>query len=606
LLYDDNESKGKNKRKDTSETTEIFRGTENATEAIIRFVKKANNEINACLDSTGPSVMLGVESIKKARLEAKKRGVQIRYVTEITKDNIDYSKEMMSLFEVRHLQGMKGNFEVCDRKEYVAIVMLQKAKPIAELTYSNVKQIVEQEQYVFETFWNKAIPAEERIKEIEQGIKPDCIEIIRDPEDAQKIEREILASSTEEIQIIYSTANTFSFQDKAGVTQYLSELSKKGIKIRLLAPTNPSIKTILEDLKQNPNISIRDTGMNSISPASIKFKTLVVDKKHSLIMEIRDDLETTFNKAIGISTYSNSKPTVLSYASIFETLWKQNELYEQLKESDRIKNEFINIAAHELRTPIMPIIGGLELIEEKIKENTDIKIDLEMVGRNANRLQKLAEDILEVSRIESNSFTLRLEDKVDIHSLITDTIRDIEKKYRYTGKKDNVSILFNHLEDPNNDDNNEFTVSCDSQKISEVLFNLIDNAMKFTENGTISIYTTFNTTSYPSLNYNQSNTAPNDMIGKNELKQNILKENLVTISITDTGSGIDPTIKDRLFEKFVTASTAGTGLGLYLSKKIAEAHGGTIMAECNKDGMKGSTFALCLPINKKVEKLHNI
>ena len=606
MLYDDNKSKGKNKRKDTSETTEIFRGTKNATEAIIKFVKKANNEINACLDSTGPSIMLGVESIRNARVEAKKRGVQIRYVTEITKDNIDYSKEMMNLFEVRHLQGMKGNFEVCDKKEYVAIVTLQKTQSIDELIYSNVKQIVEQEQYVFETFWNKAISAEERIKEIEQGVKPDCIEIIRDPEDAQKIEREILLSSTEEIQIIYSTANTFFIQDQVGVTQYLSELSKKGIKIKLLAPTNPSTNNILEKLKQNPNIHIRDTGMNSTLPTSIKFKTLVVDKKHSLVMEIKDDLETTFNKAIGLSTYSNSKSTVLSYASIFETLWKQNELNDQLKESDRIKNEFINIAAHELRTPIMPIIGGLELIEEKIKENTDIKRDLEMVERNAIRLQKLAEDILEVSRIESNSFTLSLEDKVDIHSLITDTVRDIEKKYRYTGKKDNVSILFNHLEDPNNDNNNKVTISCDSQKISEVLFNLIDNAMKFTENGTISIYTTFNTTSYPSLNYNQSNTGPNDTMGNNELKENILKENLVAISITDTGSEIDPTIKDRLFEKFVTASTKGTGLGLYLSKKIAEAHGGTIVAESDKDGKKGSTFTLCLPINKKAEKLHNI
>ena len=190
-----NRSNGKNKSSKTSENTEIFYGTKNATEAIIRFIENADSEINACLDSTGPSVMLGVELIKKTRLEAKKRGVRLRYVTEITNDNIDYSKEMMNLFEVRHLQGMKGNFEICDKKEYVAIITLQEAQPITQLIRSNVRQLIEQEQYVFETFWNKAISAEERIQEIEQGIKPDHIEIIRDPNEAQKKERDILLSA---------------------------------------------------------------------------------------------------------------------------------------------------------------------------------------------------------------------------------------------------------------------------------------------------------------------------------------------------------------------------------------------------------------------------
>ena len=370
----------------------------------------------------------------------------------------------------------------------------------------------------------------------------------------------------------------------------------------MLAPTNSSINDILEELKQNPNISIRDIEANRSPSTSIKFKILVVDRKHSLVMEIKDDLETTFNKAIGLSTYSNSKPTVLSYASIFETLWRQNELYEQLKELDHMKNEFINIALMNCVSPIMPIIAGLEMIEERIREYTDIKIDLEIVERNATRLQKLAEDILQVSRIESNTFTLSYEDKVEIHSLITDTINDIEKKYRYTNKKDNVSILFNSSQGQDLDyDNNKVIISCDRPKISEVLFNLVDNAMKFTEYGTVSIYTK---TAYQEKGNDNNKNNNYHSLYKHNIDNNTSK-NLI-ISITDTGSGIDPKVKDKLFEKFVSASTKGTGLGLYLSKKIAEAHGGTIVAESNKDGKKGSTFTLCLPINKKEEKLHNI
>jgi two-component system, OmpR family, sensor histidine kinase VicK len=125
--------------------------------------------------------MIAVQPIKEARINAKDRGVKFRYITEITKDNISYCKQMIKEFdaELRHLDEVKGNFEINDGgKEYVATATIQKAKPLKQLIYSNVKEIGEQQQYVFNTLWNKAISSEQKIKEIEEGIEPEFTEII--------------------------------------------------------------------------------------------------------------------------------------------------------------------------------------------------------------------------------------------------------------------------------------------------------------------------------------------------------------------------------------------------------------------------------------------
>jgi two-component system, OmpR family, sensor histidine kinase VicK len=624
-LLDNRSCNNENNTNSTTERTKVFRGSKKATEAIIRFVSKATKEINACLDSTGPSVMIEVASIKKARIDAKRRGVRLRYITEITNDNIHHCKELLGFVdELRHLNGIKGNFEVCDFKEYVATATLQEAQPITELIYSNVRQIIEQEQYVFDTFWSKAIPSEERIREIEEGIKPVVLEFIRDPREAQKLEWDLLSSSSEEIQMIYSTVNAFYVQDSVGVTQILSQLAKNGINIRLIAPIDPSANNnnILNKLKQqDSNIHIRDIKPSSIP---IRFKCLIVDRKHSLVMELNDESKKDFESAIGLSTYSNSIPTVLSYASIFETLWEQTELHEELKRADHIKNEFINIAAHELRTPIMPIIAGLEMIEDKLGDKIqDVKKELEIIYRNATRLQKLAEDILQISRIESGAFQINTEDEVDATCLILDVIKDIEKKYKHNDKKDKVSISFVLPGQRQDQEDKEGAataetrdsssrkqtksklltttiISCDRPKITEVLFNVIDNAIKFTDSGTVSIHLEANYYDHPDSScYNHADNHPSvSSSNKNGDEIPIIMGD-VTVSVTDSGQGIDASIKDRLFEKFVTTSNKGTGLGLYLSKKIVELHGGRMWAMNNPDGKKGATFTFRLPIRKR-------
>jgi two-component system, OmpR family, sensor histidine kinase VicK len=150
-------------------------GVENITNAILQFISKAKNRVSTCTDSTGPSVTMEGEQYKKGLLELKNRDVKVRCVTEITRENLHYCKELMKLVgELRHLDEFKGNFAVSET-EYLTSMVLPEAKPVPQIIYSNVKTIVEQQKYLFDTFWEKAIPAEQKIREIEEGIEPDIL-----------------------------------------------------------------------------------------------------------------------------------------------------------------------------------------------------------------------------------------------------------------------------------------------------------------------------------------------------------------------------------------------------------------------------------------------
>src|SRR6185295_8255624 len=160
---------------------------------------------------------------------------------------------------------------------------------------------------------------------------------------------------------------------------------------------------------------------------------IVVDRKKSLIIESRDDTKDNYYQAAGLAVYSNSRPIALSYASIFETLWKQAELNEQinlyneqLQVHNKMQQEFINIAAHELRTPIQPMLSLSEVLLSKrgnIEEYYDF---LNGINRNAKRLHQLAENILDVTKIESQSLHLKKE-RFSLNDIIQNVVTDYQR-----------------------------------------------------------------------------------------------------------------------------------------------------------------------------------
>jgi two-component system sensor histidine kinase VicK len=701
-------------------SSEILYGAENAVGRGVQFMRNVKKNMDIFFDHRAPSIVVDIEEYRNGYINIRRRGAKIRAFTEITKENIHYCKELMKLVdELRHLDGVKGGMAVSE-SEYMATTVLEESKPLTEVIYSNVKEVVEQNQYIYDTLWRSAISAEQKIKEIEEGIvryetriieNPDevireigrltassnkldtcltsgglqyshnyffdlkkklldkqrrgehkgiryitnidngnlhiCklylkhgiqirhmknlppmsfgvsdkeiavtiekmeggrrvqsllisneplyvrhftslfeeiwrngidgqyrikqveeegvesdIEVIQNPDRTEELYWGIVKSAEKEILLILPTANAVIGQEKMGIIKYLAEATRnRNIQVRILMPqVNLSHHPIeesktLQQQQDNPTDSLNVRYMQQLSDT--KATILIADRKASLVIEIRDDSKSRFYEAIGLSTYSNSKPGVLSYVSIFENLWIQTELYEQLKVHDKMQKDFINIAAHELRTPIQPILGLSEAVLSKSKDETQKEL-LEVVVRNAKRLTTLIENILDVTRIENQSLSLRKE-RLNINGIILNILEEYEG--RDNKKKDNVKIVFTPKDD--------FFVEADKGRVMQVISNLMNNAIKFTLKGTITVTTK-----------------------KKE------ENNEIIVSIKDTGSGIDPEIMSRLFSKFATKSQTGTGLGLFISQNIVEAHGGKIWAENNSDG-KGSTFSFSLPLTDK-------
>jgi two-component system sensor histidine kinase VicK len=387
------------------------------------------------------------------------------------------------------------------------------------------------------------------------------IEIVQDPYIIQQLYSNLVHSAREEILLFLPTTSAFLREQKLGIIKSLQHAASRGVKVHVLTPTEHASSEKVQSLfeTRDSKIKIRHIKRKSRveSPTDARTKILIVDRREYLVVELKDDSKETFVEAVRLAIYSSTQSTVQSYLTLFESLWEQTELYDVLVAYDKLQREFVNIAAHELRTPIQPIIGMIEILQERLNNEKELKItknDLDILVRNANRLVRLSSDILEVSRIESNSLKLSKE-RFDINETIKDVIEDIQKMSDTA-----INLSIEHRTDK------RIFVEADKTRLFEVITNLLRNATKFTDEGRIII-------------------------------KAYLRGADVQVDVRDTGKGIDLKILPKLFTKFVTNSDQGTGLGLYISKNIIEAHGGRIWAYNNKDG-KGATFSFALPLAK--------
>ncbi|HXT83990.1 MAG TPA: HAMP domain-containing sensor histidine kinase [Verrucomicrobiae bacterium] len=734
------------------EKTETIYGFDNIVKLAIKDFSKVNKNLDICADSLG-STFFNNTRLSKEFIILKEKGVKLRYITEITKDNIEISKKFINLMDCRHLDGIKINFGISDGKKYACTSHIKEegCLPI-ELVYSTASTFVKQQQFLYEILWEKSMPAEQKIKEIEEGKRSDVwTRIIEDPEEIIKelttlnnnaeylsicttagglemsfnnlrdtykkalnpngkgfralltinkdciylvtklidlgtqikhiknilpisfgvsqnevaitvekmdggkrsrkflisneplyvdhfntifedlwnkgvdakrriknieegfemedveiipnamgsIERAInmIKSAKNEIILLFPSYSGLSRLVKIDVMDILRKISESNkLDIKILVPFEKNNFNLLKELQSKfPFINIK-----SIDE---KFQTqimvLATDRKESIVWEIKDN-ESDTNvelsiESIGIAAYTNIKAISISYAIIFDNLWMQADMYEELKRHDKMQQEFINITAHELRTPIQPIIGILTILKSQLKSNSSVLYSndplelIDIAQRNAKRLMHLIEDVLDVTKIEGNILKMKME-SINLSEIISEVIYNfvngIEKKenkknefqceYRsYKVMKDGIKeskLLCQYTASINegSSQNPNVIIKADKSKLTQVLLNIIDNAYKFTTEGKIFII----------VNIIDMHFDHNDQIK-------------IIVSIRDTGIGINPDILPRLFTKFASSSYQGTGLGLYISKKIIEAHGGKMWAENNLDGI-GSTFSFSL------------
>ena len=704
--------------------SEILYGVENAIGRELYFMSNVKEKMDIFFDHRAPSIVVGVEEYKNGYIEIRSRGGKIRALTEITKDNLVYCKELIKLVnELRNLDGIRGGMAV-NGLEYMATTELRKSNRSTHIIYSNVKEVVEQGQYIFDTLWNAAIPAEKKIREIEMGSVPaaepatiiennpkeiikqyrriaesskqlsgcltsggmeyshkyfydiqkklldkqrrgehkgiryitkidrDNIELVKkylrsgtqikharslppmsfgfsDKEIVATIDKmehgkraqnllmsnesaylkhfgsifeelwnngvdaadrikdieegidlaeiEIIANprggigrawsaikhAREEILIMFSSANALRRQIQMGGLGLLKDASeRRNLQVKLLIPHEDDqsiLSTIIQESKPYcPKVDFRSMERSFGTRITI----VIVDKKECIITELKDDSKDISYKAAGLSTYSDSKSIVSSYVSIFQSIWKQTDLYEQLKVHDKMQKEFINVAAHELRTPIQPILGLSENLLSSEGTIEEYHYILNAISRNAKRLQRITENVLDVTRIESGALPLN-KHHIRLKDLVFGIIADY-KNNEYGGPK--KSKLFFHIEKDGVAES-RIIVDADEERLTQVIYNLLSNATKFVNKG-----------------------------GRIDVKiKRLKKTRQVVISVSNTGKGIDPEIYPRLFTKFATNSFVGTGLGLYIAKNLVEAHGGRIWAKDNHDG-KGATFFISLPL----------
>lgn len=751
--------------------TKIVYGTTAIMEVSNEVLTNCRSNYDVYCDRNGPAFMIAISPYREEYAKLKRNNVNIRLITEVTADNLRYCKEIINILsaEVKHLEGVKGNFVISDKKIYLGTTNLEENKHIPDLVYSNAKGIIEQNRFMFETLWKRALPAEQRIRQIEKGILPvetyliddpvdaftytvnlvngveeelsnctsicflklaeqskpfldayanlllklgkgkfqnkrvrwiTCIEnnmenidlisrfldlgikirhtnrlpslnffisekqfastvekindegmfenllhsteslymnhfrllfeelwnngldaetrirqiktgiipettqIIEDSDASRKLLLQLIENAKDEILIIYPTSKAVDLQKKIGTLDIILKKSQQGLKIRIISPKNMNLNKLIlpPHFESGPLISEYIIIREILEQQDFKPTIVMVDRKHVLILELKDDVSTNFEEATGLTTYSISSPTVLSYISIFDSFWEQTEMSirlglanEKLIQNEEMEREFINTAAHELRTPTQAIMGYTELDEElldDILKTTELSRDEELkrnifqlrkhfdaVSRNASRLDQLISNLLDVARIESNRInSLQLhKEKLDLVKEINECLKtQLDQKL----KTKNVKVNFiNHILD-----DQQCWVKADNARLNQILSNLIENAIKFSpQNGIIDII----------IKENDQDRKLENAIESDKSKGNSVKSE-VLVGISDRGRGISPKVMPKLFEKFVTGSDTGTGLGLFITKNLVEAHGGKIWAFNNKDGI-GSTFVFSLP-----------
>lgn len=546
------------------EVTEVVIGWEDIFRRNVENFQNERSEVVSCCDSVVPAIIVN-SPMFDASADFVRRGGRIRMITEITSQNLAAVKQLLSIHDVRHIPDLKLNFG-CSEMVYVAPIAVSATNPNPKCIFSNSKDLITQHQYLFETLWSQAIPAGTRIKELERGIEPETIRLIRDTQQSIKLAFDVMLRARNELLVLFATSHTFSLAISAGASAIYKQISEAGVKVRILVPAGANIEEkIAEMMSIVPSVMFRTSDEN----LNTRLTILISDRKELMSWELKDENSGDPYEAGGIATYSNYESIAGSYAVIFENLWMITEFAHNLRiananlaSKEAAMQDFINTAAHELRTPIQPILGLSQVLRDLSGDDPRKTELLDAILRNSKRLARLQEDILDVSRIQSNLFKLN-PSPLSIEALIEESILLFRSQGDPLDFNPKVNIVYEgglgrHI-----------MANLDKSRMIQVMSNLFSNALKFMKEGDIRV---------------RASVAGGG--------------SSVIVSVADSGAGIDQEIMPKLFTRFATKSKQGTGLGLYICKSIIEAHRGRIWGENNK-GSPGATFSFELPLASK-------
>ncbi len=319
----------------------------------------------------------GYKNIVRIHQQGKiKNGVRFLTHIENDKEQVALVKKFLDMgFYIRHLKNIPSlNFGVSERQLESTIEKMTRGKMMQSLLHSTEPLYISHFQSLFEELWDSAIDVEERIRQIESGIASEHTRVIENPLQSKNLFLQTLENAQEEIMIMFPSLNSIKRQSQIGFFSLLKLKNQLDFRVRILSPNADIVKEIilLEYAKEKNHNDVNKVAIRDITKQQeIRSIILMADKKQLLAIEVKDDSKETFEEATGLTTYSTSVPTVLSYVSIFESLWSQTEISDNLRianekliQSEEMERDFINTAAHELRTPMQAITGYSEMDQE--------------------------------------------------------------------------------------------------------------------------------------------------------------------------------------------------------------------------------------------------
>jgi hypothetical protein len=308
---------------------EIKYSKEDISKITLEMISSIRNTFDLYIDQNDLAPIMEDLKVWNAVKGLKKKGIRVRFVTSINEANISFCRELMKFGDIFHDEEVRGVFQIADGANYLCYITANEGtEPQQQLFHSNNKSFVDIQQCLFNNLCNKAIPAREKIKEIERGIISNFSDIIDEPEEIRKIFINQLMSAKDEILLLFSTSNSFYRARDNGMLNLEHVPNDVTFKLLIQAEDNLEMNAIQQELRK----SCRKIRVQYITkPLQNKIVTVVVDQTTSVAIEIKDDTEKSFEEALGPAVYSNSEMTVSSCISIFETLWTRSELDKQNK-----------------------------------------------------------------------------------------------------------------------------------------------------------------------------------------------------------------------------------------------------------------------------------
>jgi nitrogen-specific signal transduction histidine kinase len=535
--------------------------------------------------------------------EKSGRDNHLRVLVEVSKDNINIVKKYInSNIQVRHLKKEPPiYFSVTDLNLLATIERMEKEDMTESILYSNDPQYINRFKKMFERFWSDSRPAEEVMGFIENNEVVPVLETIENSERTLSQIKELISSAKNELLGILPTFDAFQRQVDIGMFDHIRKVSQENkINIKILVTDKialPAGKVYIRVGKNNKHaITIRRKNIQDAKPGSeqnefsidsiegltirsINSKSIrpqlglvIVDRSKSIVVESKRVKSEKVIDHIGMSSYSNSNHISESYGIIFLALWNYSTMfdlmeksYKRLRIQDSMQREFIDIVAHELRTPLQSILGLTDVVKERTDEEENKRL-LETVIENGARLYRFVENVLTATKLEG-LFSQIPREIFALDILIKDIVKNYETKFQNI---DRLSIpKIKEISFDLKGFDKEYKINANKLQISMVITNLIDNAINFIPSGKKGIISI-------------------------ALEQN---EDYVVVDIVDNGEGIHPEIFPRLFTKFATKSFYGSGLGLYNCRKIIHMHNGGIWAQNRQHKEKGAIFSFQIPLN---------